>query len=149
MTADAISCRVSDWSDAVHCIYRVPPPPTNAQTSHLAAKHPPHVPAFFRSTKMPAPRHNTALRVNEMLLEAGINGQRLVMPTMANFEAFDGLLVASSALADMRRQVARVEQELRTLRLQREGFIPPPDAQRVSRSAIRELPFTEECTASL
>jgi DNA methyltransferase 1-associated protein 1 len=74
---------------------------------------------------MPAPKANTAIRITELLAEFGLSTSRLVMPTRSNLEAFDGVLQAAASLIDMKRQVDRVEQELRTLKAQREGFVPP------------------------
>jgi len=59
------------------------------------------------------------------MAELGVETQRLVMPTRNNLEALDGVLVAGAALCDMKRQVDRVEQDLRTLRAQREGYVAP------------------------
>ena len=111
--------------DAAYCIYRVPPPVVLPNTSHLAAKHPPHVPAYLRSSKLPVPRPNAILRINELMAELAVETQRLVMPTRNNLEALDGVLVAGAALCDMKRQVDRVEQDLRALRVQREGYVAP------------------------
>lgn len=46
------------------------------------------------------------------------------MPTRQNLEVFEGLLNAAAALVEMRRQVNRVEQELRVVRMQKEGLMP-------------------------
>lgn len=46
------------------------------------------------------------------------------MPTRQNLEVFEGLLNAAAALVEMRRQVNRVEQELRVVRMQNEGLMP-------------------------
>lgn len=54
------------------------------------------------------------------------------MPTRENIEIFDSLLAAAGGLIDMKRQVDRVEQEVRTLKAQLPGYIPPV-AGRVSR----------------
>lgn len=126
-----------DGTDALHCIYRTPVPPITSQTSHLAAKHPPHIPATLRSAKLPVPKANAAIRITELLVEMGVNAQRLVMPTRSNLDAFDGLLQAAAALVDMKRQVDRVEQEMRTLRAQRDGFVPPIERKSVSELGIR------------
>lgn len=53
------------------------------------------------------------------------------MPTRENNSVFDGLLQAAGGLIDMKRQVDRVEQEIRTLKAQASGFVPPV-ARRVS-----------------
>ena len=66
------------------------------------------------------------------MAELGVETQRLVMPTRTNLDALDGVLSAGAALVDMKRQVDRVEQELRTLRAQRETYVAP--LQRGARS---------------
>ncbi|WVR08693.1 hypothetical protein IAU60_005751 [Kwoniella sp. DSM 27419] len=114
--------------DAQHCIYRVPLPPTNPHSSHLASKHPVHQPVHLRSTKFPLPKPTVAIRTTELLSELGISASKLVMPTRNNIEMFEGLLHAAGALVDMKRQVERVEQELRTVKAQREGLLPSLDA---------------------
>jgi DNA methyltransferase 1-associated protein 1 len=81
---------------------------------------------------MPTPKVSAAIRITELLIEMGIHPQRLVMPTRANLDALDGVLQAAGGLVDMKRQVDRVDQELRTLRAQREGFVPPVDHITVS-----------------
>jgi DNA methyltransferase 1-associated protein 1 len=88
-------------------------------------RHPAHIPAFLRSTKIPAPKSTAAIRITELLGELGISASRLIMPTRENIEVFDGLLTAAGGLIDMKRQVDRVEQEVRTMRAQSSGFIPP------------------------
>lgn len=124
-------------ADVTHCIYRVPPPVVNPNTSHLAAKHPPHAPAFVRSTKLPIPRPTAVIRINELMAELGVETQRLVMPTRSNLDALDGVLTAGAALVDMKRQVNRVQQELDTLKKQREGFVAPlPRGVRTSAVAL-------------
>jgi hypothetical protein len=60
------------------------------------------------------------------------------MPTRSNIEEFDGLLNAVSALVDMKRQVDRVSQEVRLLRAQKEGYIPPPANPRKVRGHRQE-----------
>jgi DNA methyltransferase 1-associated protein 1 len=134
----AIECLTKD---AAHCIFRVQPLVINANTSHLAAKHPPHVPAFARSIKMPVPPQTAAIRISSLMTELGVATQRLVMPTRLNLDAYDSLLVAVGALVDIKRQVDRVEQECRTLQAQRKAFVAPLQSS-VGRS------FTS-CTVSL
>ncbi|KAK1923209.1 hypothetical protein DB88DRAFT_494255 [Papiliotrema laurentii] len=119
--------------DAARCIVRAPQP-TAPNSSHLAAKHPIHQPACLRSTKLPVPKSTYVVRVTEVLTELGVNSHKLVMPTRSNIEEFDGLLNAVSALVDMKRQVDRVSQEVRLLRAQKEGYIPPPADPRKARS---------------
>lgn len=124
--------------DTAHCIYRVPPVPVGPNASHLATKHPVHQPVHLRSSKMPAPKPNAAIRISELLAEFGLSSSRLVMPTRGNLEAYDGVLQAATSLVDMKRQVDRVEQELRTLKAQKEGFVPPvePPSRKRSESVL-------------
>lgn len=75
-------------------------------------------------------------------MEMGINTQRLVMPTRANLEAFDAVLQAAGGLVDMKRQLDRVDQDLRTLRAQREGFVPPIEHKTVSLTSSFALMLT-------
>lgn len=46
------------------------------------------------------------------------------MPTRNNIEVLERLFEASGALVDLKRQVDRVDQEVRTLKAQGEGFVP-------------------------
>jgi DNA methyltransferase 1-associated protein 1 len=91
------------------------------------------VPAYPRSTRLPLPKPTAAIRITEILGELGVSTARLVMATRHNMELYAGVLTAANGLVDMKRQVDRVEQELRTLRAQREGFIAPIDSRKVSR----------------
>lgn len=94
-------------------------------------KHPVHVPVHLRSSRMPVPKPNTAIRVTELLAELGVSTHRLVMPTRVNLEIYDGVLQAAAGLVDMKRQVDRVEQEIRTLKAQKSGgFVPPVERKR-------------------
>lgn len=122
--------------DQQQCIYRLPPPTVAANSSHLASKHPVHQPAHLRSTKMPAPKANSAIRITELLGEMGLSTHRLVMPTRTNLEAYDGVLSAATSLIDMKRQVDRVEQEIRTLKAQKDGFVPPVEAARTRSESV-------------
>jgi DNA methyltransferase 1-associated protein 1 len=123
--------------DAANCIYRVPAAAPAPNSSHLATKHPAHVPVYLRSTKMPLPKPNTAIRVTELLAEMGVSTARLVMPTRPNLEAYDGVLQAAVSLVDMKRQVDRVEQEIRTIKAQRDGgYIPPVESRKRSESVL-------------
>jgi DNA methyltransferase 1-associated protein 1 len=59
------------------------------------------------------------------------------MPTRPNLEAYDGVLQAAVSLVDMKRQVDRVEQEIRTIKAQRDGgYIPPVESRKRSESVL-------------
>lgn len=88
---------------------------------------------------MPIPKANAATRIMEVLREMGINSQRLVMPTRDNLDMLSTVLQAASGLIDMKRQVDRVEQELRTLSAQKEGFVPGPAARDVSPDLVVDV----------
>jgi DNA methyltransferase 1-associated protein 1 len=47
------------------------------------------------------------------------------MPTRENVEILDSLLIAAGSLVDMKREVNRVESNLKQHRMQKEGFVPP------------------------
>jgi DNA methyltransferase 1-associated protein 1 len=87
---------------------------------------------------MPVPRSSAIIRISELMAELGVDAQRLVMPTRDNLEALDKVLQAGATLVDMKRHVDRVEQELRTLSAQREGFVPPLHSRGV-------CPATTDC----
>jgi DNA methyltransferase 1-associated protein 1 len=53
------------------------------------------------------------------------------MPTRPNLDMLERVFGAAAGLVEMKRQVDRVEQELRTLKAQKEGFIPPMDGHKV------------------
>jgi DNA methyltransferase 1-associated protein 1 len=135
--------RNANLPDNALCIYRVPTGLDVANASHLAARHPVHQPAFLRSTRLTTPKPNAAIRINELLTELGISSQRLVMPTRDNVELFDGLLVAAGALVDMKRQVDRVEQEVKTLTAQRQGFVPPFERRKVRLPLLQLAQLTQ------
>ncbi|WWC92407.1 uncharacterized protein L201_007364 [Kwoniella dendrophila CBS 6074] len=122
--------------DLQHCIYNIPPPPTNPHSSHLASKHPVHQQVHMRSLKIPLPKPNASIRITELLNELGISAHKLVMPTRANIEMFDNLLQAAGALIDMKRQVDRVEQELRTVKAQKEGLLPTVDTRKARSESV-------------
>lgn len=103
----------------------MPIPPAAANGSHLAVKHPVHQPVFLRSSRLPVPKASSATNINLLVEEMGINPRRLIMPTRDNLDILDSLFQASSALVDMKRQIDRVELELKTLRAQKADFVPP------------------------
>ncbi|WVN88619.1 uncharacterized protein L203_103830 [Cryptococcus depauperatus CBS 7841] len=109
--------------DNSRCIYHVPQTAISSQGSHLSTKHPVHVPAYLRSTRLPLPKSTASMRITELLAELGTNAHKLICPTRQNIEIFEGLLQAAAALVEMKRQVDRTEQELRTLRAHQEGLI--------------------------
>lgn len=120
--------------DLARHVYRVPLDPSNPNSSHLAAKHSAHQPVFLRTSKIPLPKMTAAIRITELLAQMGTSSQKLVMPTRENLEILERVFQAASDLVDMKRQVDRVEQELKTLRAQKDAFIPPMRSRQVNRS---------------
>lgn len=76
-----------------------------------------------------------------LIEEMGINPHRLIMPTRENLDILEALFQASAALVDMKRQVDRVELELKTLRAQRQDYIAPVPKQDLQ-SAQSESPVS-------
>lgn len=97
-------------------IQRIPPP---AGVAHVSGRTV-HVPAYLRSTKLPAAKPSTQMRVQEVLREFGVNPNRLIMPTIRNVNRLESLMNATQALVDMKKQVDRVETEVRILKAQKE-----------------------------
>ncbi|PWN40910.1 hypothetical protein IE81DRAFT_315946 [Ceraceosorus guamensis] len=117
--------------DETHCIARfdpVPAAPFKAPYPHLqgtASSQPPVNPvpsnqisahgAYLRSARVLAPRSTLLPRVHQTLAELRPPvGPRLVFPTQRNVERWEGLLGAVTAGLEMKRQLDRVESELRT-----------------------------------
>ncbi|WRT70798.1 uncharacterized protein IL334_007797 [Kwoniella shivajii] len=99
-------------------------------------------PVHLRSTKIPLPKPNASIRISELLNELGISAHKLVMPTRGNIEIFDSLLQAAGALIDMKRQVDRVEQELRTVTAQRQGLLPTIETRKVRSESVTSTDTT-------
>ncbi|KDQ64226.1 hypothetical protein JAAARDRAFT_187584 [Jaapia argillacea MUCL 33604] len=99
--------------DALHCIYRMTPPPS-ATTSTKSA----HTIVYLRGLKLPYPKPVALLpKVSAALAELGINSTRLVMPTKDNCEKLEQLMDATLGLIEVKRAVDRVEQEIRVMKL--------------------------------
>nr|XP_018259826.1 SWR1-complex protein 4 [Kwoniella dejecticola CBS 10117]OBR81984.1 SWR1-complex protein 4 [Kwoniella dejecticola CBS 10117] len=128
--------------DLTHCIYHIPLPPSNPQSSHLASKHPVHQSVHLRSSKIPLPKQNASIRITELLSELGIPAGRMIMPTRSNIEMYDSLLQAAGALVEMKRQVDRVEQELRTVRAQKEGLLPTLETRKMRSESVTSTDTT-------
>ena len=93
-----------------------------------------HGAAFLRSSKLPVPKANATIRITDILAELGISTERLVMPTRININMLEQVFNAAASVIEMKRQVDRVEQELRTLRAQGEGRSVEPALKRSGRS---------------
>lgn len=81
--------------------------------------------AFLRSQRMLVPRSSISQRAIDALKELRPNvGPRLVFPTVENAEKWEGLVGAVTSGLEMKRQLDRVESELRVLKLrQQQGQI--------------------------
>lgn len=102
--------------DGARCIHRL--------AVESTGRHPAHVPAYLRSSKLATPRPAFAIRTAELLSEMGISATRLIMPTRNNLDVFEQLVNTASLLVDMKRQVDRAEQDKRVLEAQMRGFVP-------------------------
>lgn len=72
-----------------------------------------HQPVYLRSYKLPTPKSALAPKIAQVLAEVGISHTRLVMPTRDNSARLESLLEAATALVETKKQVDRIEQEIR------------------------------------
>lgn len=107
--------------DELHCITRFDPdaqPPSKPPYPHLvgtpSSAPPVGAGAFLRSGRVLAPRPNLAQRAAMTLAELDPPiPAKLVFPTARNFEKWEGLLGAVTSGLEMKRQLDRVQTELR------------------------------------
>ncbi|KAF8557043.1 hypothetical protein OG21DRAFT_1482642 [Imleria badia] len=97
--------------DAQHCIVRVEPSASSANTTKVT-----HVPVHLRSFKLPVPKATIAPKITQALAELGITYSRLVMPTRENCTQLESLLDATTALIETKKVVDRVDQDIRVLK---------------------------------
>lgn len=67
------------------------------------------------------PKQNVMPKITAILAENGISISRLVMPTKPNIERMESLQIAVAGLLEMKKNVDRAEQEIRTLKAQRDA----------------------------
>jgi DNA methyltransferase 1-associated protein 1 len=72
-----------------------------------------HTPVHIRSSKFPPMKQQTLVRIQQILQELEINSSRLVMPTKENIEHMEKLINVCQQLADARKTLEKVEDELR------------------------------------
>jgi len=101
----------SSLTDMVHCITRYDPP-------SILSSSKPSSPVHLRSSRMPAPKSSHHARVTSILAELGISTSRLVMPTAPNITRLETLQSAAVTVMDIKKNLDRVEQELRILEAQ-------------------------------
>ncbi|KAI0089333.1 hypothetical protein BDY19DRAFT_945299 [Irpex rosettiformis] len=94
--------------DALHCIHRTEVPQTTTTATKAA-----HQPVYLRSYKLPTPKSATGPRIAQIMGELGVSHTRLVMPTRENSAQLESLLEAAGALVETKKQVDRIEQEIR------------------------------------
>lgn len=70
---------------------------------------------YLRSYKLPTPKSAAAPKIAQIMGELGVSHTRLVMPTRDNCAQLESLLEAAGALVETKKQVDRIEQELRVL----------------------------------
>lgn len=95
--------------DALHCIHRTEVPQLTTATATKAA----HQPVYLRSYKLPAPKSANAHKIAQVLGELGVSSTRLVMPTKDNCQKLEALLEAATALVETKKQVDKIDQEIR------------------------------------
>ena len=100
------------FTDALHCIQRVDPPPS-ATTSTKTS----HVPVYLRSYRLPAPKTAAAPRIAQVLGELGISHTRLVMPTKENCSQLESLIEAAAALVETKKVVDKIDQDIRIAKI--------------------------------
>lgn len=96
-------------NDVLNCITRTEVPQTTTTTATKAA----HQPVYLRSYKLPTPKSALAPKIAQVLGELGISHTRLVMPTRDNSQRLESLLDAATALVETKKQVDRIEQEIK------------------------------------
>lgn len=85
-------------------------PPTITNPSHPSSGHG----AYLRSSRMLAPRPNLVLKTTQVLAEGDPPvGPRLIFPTAKNVEKWENLMGAVTTSLEMRKQLERVNAELR------------------------------------
>lgn len=82
-------------------------------TTTVTATKAAHQPVYLRSYKLPTPKSALAPKIAQVLGELGVSHTRLVMPTKDNCVRLESLLEATTALVETKRQVDRIEQEIR------------------------------------
>lgn len=97
------------FTDALHCIHRTEVPQLTTATATKAA----HQPVYLRSYKLPAPKSANAHKIAQVLGELGVSSTRLVMPTKDNCQKLEALLEAATALVETKKQVDKIDQEIR------------------------------------
>ena len=95
-------------SDAQHCIHRLDSFPSSTKSSHKAA--------HLRSYAIPYVKSGVATKVTQILSELGITHNRLVMPTRDTVSALEGLIDVASSLAEQKKVLDRLEQDIRVAR---------------------------------
>ena len=98
-------------SDMVHCITRYDPPSILSSSKSSSPVH-------LRSSRIPVPKPSHHAKVTSILAELGISTSRLVMPAAPNIARLETLQSAAVTVMDMKKNLDRVEQELRILEAQ-------------------------------
>jgi DNA methyltransferase 1-associated protein 1 len=101
-------------------------PPVAQVTNNSAASHG----AYLRSTRMLMPRSNLAIKTQEALSELRPPiSLRLTFPTQSNCEKWEGVVGAVTSGLEMKRQLDRVQSELRIAQMRSQGGNVPPQSQ--------------------
>lgn len=101
-------------------------PPVAQVSNNSVASHG----AYLRSTRMLMPRSNLALKTQEALAELRPPiSLRLTFPTQSNCEKWEGVVGAVTSGLEMKRQLDRVQSELRIAQMRSQGIAPPTTQQ--------------------
>lgn len=104
--------------DPVNCLTQVVPSSAHPQLSAIKAAH---KAVHLRSSLIPVPKAAAQPRINAIISETGVHLSKLVVPTAANIERMEALQAAAGGLADMKRLVDKVEQEVKVLKARLRG----------------------------
>lgn len=104
--------------DPVNCMTQLLPSSAHPQLSATKAMH---KPVTLRSSLIPIPKAPVLSKINTILTDLGIHPSRLVMPTAANIERMEALQQAAGGLADMKRLLDKVEQDVKNLKTKLRG----------------------------
>ena len=110
-----------------------------------------HQPVYLRSSRLPVPKPHLAAKTNAVLAELGVSTARLIMPTRENVMGLEKVVTAAESLVEMKRLVDRAEVELKTLKAQRDGFVPAlgqPTSQAVQATSTLETHPTVDTASS-
>lgn len=112
-------------------------PPVAQASNNASASHG----AYLRSTRMLMPRSNLALKTQEALAELRPPiSLRLTFPTQSNCEKWEGVVGAVTSGLEMKRQLDRVQSELRIAQMRSQGGAPPSSSASIQQTGSVRAP---------